>query len=362
MDKRDLKYIDELLLRGQWFLAGELLMNYLSRPYRSISFWNKFREQEDAKNSSVRLAFSAIRDELLAVYGPMNAEKLENFMSGKTEDPRTLGDFKDSTRKNIRLKMTSSQLIKRWMELQDATLLPTFKSTMHYTDEMIHAITESLTADELAIAGWMLKEFYPGHMTGKYDGVSIDKRYGDIYGVYLTSLLGFDAVKPTGLGYRTPYGICYSYVEVEDGEEEWERADKFDRGTREGSQAEEEEEEDEPVCDKDTVLLRLIRSYERIGAGKHIELTKPLKLMGAYESVQKYVIEMENFKAFSELRRTANSVLNVLEGGSFRKIVQQYHGSQALALLDRFLESFFMSGSIESQRYKEDCLICNIGK
>lgn len=102
------------------------------------------------------------------------------------------------------------------------------------------------------------------------------------------------------------------------------------------------------------MLPRLIKSYERIGAKGHIRLTKPLKLLGAYESLQKYVIEMEHFKAFSKLRRDVRRVFNDAE---VRLAIQQYHGDEALVTLDRFLHSFSRSGTIESQQLRDVCLI-----
>ena len=104
LNTRDLKYIDELLAKGHWFLAGELLMNYLGRlaPYRGISLWQEFREQENAKNKSIRLAFKAIQDEFFAVYDAMDAKRLENFIREEKGNLKPLGEFNDSIGNRIR--------------------------------------------------------------------------------------------------------------------------------------------------------------------------------------------------------------------------------------------------------------------
>jgi len=349
MQASALKHANRLLDRGDLFLAGEILMGHLARlsPQRTTPLWEEICGQVTAKNRSMRLSFNAIRDELCSVYRMMDIERVEGLVLEQIHNRAINGRFMDSRNKHIELAMTTSQTMKRWMELQDETLLPTFRRIMHFTDEIIALIRQSLKAEELHIAGWMINEFYPSHMIGKYDGISLDKEYGKMYFIYLTSLIS----------YTSPYDIPYSYTEVENGEEEWEVDQNYDGifGEAEEDGVDEEGvDEVELNYDEDDVLPRLIKSYERIGAKGHIRLIKPLKLLGAYESLQKYVIEMEHFKAFSKLRRDVYRVYNDAE---VRLAIQQYHGDEALDILDRFLHSFTRSGTIESQQLRDVCLI-----
>ena len=302
-------------------------MGHLARlsPQRTMSLWEEICEQIAVKECSMRLSFKAIRDEFCSVYRVTDINKAKGLLLEQIHNLVINGRFRDSRNKHIELTMTTSQTMKRWMELQDETLLPTFRRIMHYTDEIIALIEHSLKGEELHIAGWMINEFYPAHMTGKYDGISLDKAYGKMYHIYLTSFMEF---------YSSPYDIPYSYIKVENEEEEWEAEDdSVDEG---------EIDEDELNYDEDDVLPRLIKSYERIGAKGHIRLTKPLKLLGAYESLQKYIIEMEQFKAFSRLRRDVCLMFNDAE---VRLAIQQYHGDEALDTLDRFLHSSRRSGT-----------------
>ena len=78
------------------------------------------------------------------------------------------------------------------------------------------------------------------------------------------------------------------------------------------------------------------------------------QLLGAYESVQKYIIEVEHFKAFSKLRRDVYRLFNNAE---VRLTIHQYHGDEALQTLVRFVHSFTKSGTIESQQLRDVCLI-----
>lgn len=325
-------------------------MGHLARlsPQRTMSLWEEICEQIAVKECSMRLSFSAVRDEFCNVYRVTDINKAKGLLLEQMYNPAISGRFIGSRNKHIELAMTTSQTMKRWMELQDETLLPTFRRTMHYTDEIIALIEHSLKGEELHIAGWMINEFYPAHMTGKYDGISLDEEYGKMYHINLTSFMEF---------YSSPYDIPYSYTEVVNGEEEWEVDQNYEGvfgEAEEDSVDEGEIDEDELNYDEDDVLPRLIKSYERIGAKGHIRLTKPLKLLGAYESLQKYVIEMEHFKAFSKLRRDVCRVFNDAE---VRLAIQQYHGDEALDTLDRFLHSFSRSGTIESQQLRDVCVI-----
>lgn len=325
-------------------------MGHLARlsPQRTMSLWEEICEQIAVKECSMRLSFSAVRDEFCNVYRVTDINKAKGLLLEQIHNLVINGRFRDSRNKHIELTMTTSQTMKRWMELQDETLLPTFRRIMHFTDEIMELIEHSLKAEELHIARWMINEFYPAHMTGKYDGISLDKAYGKIYHIYLTSLME---------SYTSPYDIPYSYIEVENEEEEWE-VDQNDDGVfweaEDDNVDEEAIAEDELNYDADEVLPILIASYERIGAKGRIKLTKPLKLLGAYESLQKYIIEMEHFKAFSRLRRDVCLIFNDAE---VRLAIQQYHGDEALDTLDRFLHSFRRSGTIESQQLKDVCLI-----
>ena len=325
-------------------------MSHLARlsPQRTMPLWEEICGQVAAKNHSMGLSFKAIRDELCGVYRTTDIGTIEGYVLEQIHNRAIRGRFMDSRNKHIELAMTTSQTMKRWMELQDETLLPTFRRIMHYTDEIIALIEHSLKAEELHIAGWMINEFYPAHMTGKYDGIPLDKEYGKMYHIYLTSLME---------SYTSPYDIPYSYTEVENGEEEWEVDQNYVgvfKEDEEDSGDEEEVDQAELNYDEDDVLPRLIKSYERIGAKGRIKLTKPLKLLGAYESLQKYVIEMEHFKAFSKLRRDVCRVFNDAE---VRLAIQQYHGNEVLDTLDRFLHSFSRSGTIESQQLRDICLV-----
>lgn len=347
-----LKQANKLLDSGDLFLAGEILMAHLARlsPKETMTGWEEIRGQVATKNRSMELSFKAIRDELCSVYRTTNIEIIEGRILEQIHNQAIGGKFMDSRNKRIKLAMTTSQTMKRWMELQDETLLPTFRRIMHYTDEIIALIEHSLKAEELQIAGWMINEFYPAHMTGKYDGISLDEEYGKMYHIYLRHFAD----------YTSPYDIPYSYTEVENGEEVWEIDQNDDsvfseaEEDSEDSMDEEEIAEDELNHDADEVLPRLITSYERIGAKGRIRLISPLRLLGAYESVQKYIIEMEHFKAFSKLR---NQVYLLYNNSDVRLAIQQYHGDEALQTLDRFLHSFTRSGTIESQQLRDVCLI-----
>jgi len=251
----------------------------------------------------------------------LNTKNLEKAISEKTNTKRDIGVFKNKQGNSIRLTMTPSQIMKRWMELRDKTLLPTFKATMHWTDEMIEAVEYSIRPDEKEVANWLLTEFYPCHIEGKYDDNPLDEIYEKVYKFRPTSFLHSKSAT-----YRTLRKINYSYTEEE--------------GLNQSGE---------------TVPTDLVNAFGRIGYKKTGALKNPLVLIGAYESTQKYIIEMENFKAFSSLRISMSSIYR---DDTVKQAIQQYHGNEVLDLSDRFLDSFHRSGAIESQRYQNECLLC----
>jgi hypothetical protein len=71
-------------------------------------------------------------------------------------------------------EFTKASLIKRWMELQDLFLIPTFMNTMKYSEFQIEMIKNSLSLNEVKFAESLLNNFYENYLLGRITGLSLN--------------------------------------------------------------------------------------------------------------------------------------------------------------------------------------------
>lgn len=348
--------VEKLLDQYNWIQAGDVLFRHLSRidPKNNVSpmvkWWARSAELSQQKDRGIQSATKAIQEKIADAYSvKVGSEEYKKIIRQHIEEEKVVGEFLDKGSKKIQLKMTTGQLMKRWMELQDRTLLPTFRQTMQYTDEIINKINNSLTAQEKEISQWVLSEFFPTYIKHGYDGVSLDKVYGDVYNIYLTSVVGY----PESLE-----SLKYSYIEVADSKEEWieggvledEEVDDEDEDDKNGEPetehgeweekywesgfGEEEEEVKEDDLEYD-VLIKLIRSFERLSSSTKRTIKSPIKDLCIYEALYKFIFQLEHFKAFAQFYRKAHAVYS---SQKVRAVIQQYHGDREISLLDNLLD------------------------
>jgi hypothetical protein len=89
-----------------------------------------------------------------------------------------LGEFENAVGEKVKIEMSKDELIKKYMEIQDDTLLESFIEGNHYTAEIIEAIDNSLTPQDKAFANRqmeMYRELYP----------QVNEIYRNLYGVDL---------------------------------------------------------------------------------------------------------------------------------------------------------------------------------
>ena len=307
-----------LVSKDLWLQGWPDLFNKLSRLDPSISkpgeLTNPLEEfadvtkEENAEKKGLRLNIIKIRDLFKKAYGIKvdTSRKSEREMLEKMrEDTKIidLGVYEDLDGKKIHLKFTRAQARKRFMEFQDPTLDQTFTEGMRYTEDMLIAITETLTAQDKTFAKSEL-EFYREY----YEGVN--SVYRDIYGVDL------------------PFNEFYNPIrrELVKGQDDIVQTGGFgeflqDLNTR-GS----------------------VTSKSFISRVKNIN---PILQQSDVAVLEQHLAEMEKFKAWAKKIRDFNAVFGDVE---FKTAVELYHGIGFLSTINNFVANYTRGGVNESGR------------
>jgi len=194
-----------------------------------------------------------------------------------------------------RIEFTISRLIKRWMELQDETLISTFKETMQYSDYQVEQIINSLTSKELKFAENLLFNFYENYLEGQITGLSLDEITSQTF--YLNYANGLPFNK-------------YSYVQLVDNHDWRENIYKY---SIEVDVAEFDDDEviddSEEYIEEDEVMEKLDETWGNsiweVGSRnwdfydcelKNKTLKYAILDADIFESINKYVFELEVFK------------------------------------------------------------------
>jgi len=251
------------------------------------------RQTEQKEKGGVRKSVEKVSDVYMKAYDLKTNRQLIRKMN---EDSAVipLGTFIDSEGVAVSLDMSRAQLRKRWMELQDPTLRDTFTEGMSYTEEMINAIENEMSADDMDFANAQLK-FYQDY----YD--SVNEVYKKIYGINL------------------PKNMFYSPI------------------TRVVNE----------LGDTDTFFQEQVhRASVTSGSLKsRVENVRPIDVKSDIEVLQRHIIEMEHFKAWAEQIRDLRAIFNNPE---IRQTIESLHGRTILEVTDDFIEDFAAGGRNKS--------------
>lgn len=216
--------------------------------------------------------------------------KPKQFWEKMAEDSQVidLGYFVDAAGQEVRLQMTKAEMRKRFMELQDPTLMNriTGEKGNAMTPEMIEAMTDVLTPEDADFAQAQLdlyRDFYQ----------KVDEVYAPTYGVHL------------------PRNSNYSPVSSEHAEE---AKDSFFGGD-----------------------LQHRRSAAPGGLKSRVANTNALKPQSDFIKFQKHVTEMAHFIAMSQKVQEINAVFNDPE---VRKDIKAKYGQQVLGNIDGYIQDF----------------------
>lgn len=207
---------------------------------------------------------------------------------------KEIGTFTDIFHQKVTLDMTTDESIYLYNLLKDETLIPTFKETMGWTDEMINVLRKSLSSQEKKYADFLTDEFYPQYFEG-FDDVSLSSVYQRRFGTDFRprtnyTPLGRELDKPV---YLEQLNDTIQQLSTKPGQIKARTANKF-----------------------------------------------PIKVRGATDMAVKYVNDMERFKHLSEY---IDDTRKIFHNKEFRQAVLQTKkdGQRYLDLLDDTIEAIW---------------------
>lgn len=199
-----------------------------------------------------------------------------------------LGTFTDTSGTSVRMQMTKAQARKRWMEMQDPTLMETITAPNGngYTPAMINAVDQFLTPQDKAFAQAQM-EFY------RWFYPQINEVYSGVYGVNL------------------PSNPNYSPISRRHKKEA--EADTF-HGE-----------------------LGFRMSAAPGGLKSRVNTKSPLKEMNDFAVLQRHIGEMAHFIALQNKVQELSSVFN---NNDIRDQIADRYGKVVLATFDDYIQDF----------------------
>lgn len=138
-----------------------------SKPLQSLInqyFMPQIRQAKLAEFNGMREMTTLLKDKASEIY-KLKGRKLKNRINQNNIDTITLrhndGKIGDIKGPMITSELTYNQAYKKWMELQDPTLHPTFEKMGWDVMKTQRQIEEQLPKEVLDWAKWQLNEFYP---------------------------------------------------------------------------------------------------------------------------------------------------------------------------------------------------------
>lgn len=210
-----------------------------------------------------------------------------------------LGYFVDKRGKRILLQLSKAQARKRWMEMQDPTLIETITDLNGnaYTQDMIDAVDQFLSIKDKEFAQKQLelyREFYQ----------VINKSYSRIYGVNL------------------PFNEFYSPI-----------SRKVSR---------------EAPVDSFLNEIGFRRSIAPGSFKSRIENLRPLREMSDVDVLHKHIMEMSHFIEFVDTAQKLNAVFT---DANIRDAIREKYGTSMLDNIDGYLRDFTVGHVQRSQSY-----------
>lgn len=284
-----------------------------SLPYESFLSRNIGDKVNDAFNNQNRgelKVIEGISNSMKEVYGLDKNTQVMQVLGGLKEVV-DLGDFKHADGVTRKLELSRGEAMQYHMWMQDETLLETFTETLHWTPEIMKAVTESLTEADKKMADVFIDDFYPKY----YD--SINKVYSKEYGVDL------------------PFNPNYSPVH---------------RSV-------------DSIIPENVLLAQESAKYATAKNGSLKERQNSridLKATDAFENAMGHVAKMEHYKAWSD---TMFELRRVFGDREIRQAITDIHGPGYMKVMDNFLNDFARDGVAREKVIKAvDTLRMNVTK
>lgn len=337
---KESKVTKEILVNSGEFIDS---LN-LSEPKEKFIGYEKYLQLIDGinklNNSKIEI-HNYIKEAFCSSFGcSLDSNEYKNVLRSLELKKRIFGETTLQNGKKSILSFTIASLIKRWMELQDNYLIPTFKNTMCYSSDIIDNINNSLTSQELKFAEMLLKDFYKDYLKGAITGLSIDEITKKEFGLYYTSSI--------------PFGK-YSYVQI--GKDMLWSSDIYedDSDYMFDDDADTDEIEDEIELIEDSVEEKInnswgnslnelgFRNYEFYNGSEDYKVIKyPIMNTNIFESINKFTHELEVFK---NLLQPKKDFLIIFDNEEILRAIKKYHGRRKFRYLINLIKHAYIYGT-----------------
>jgi len=289
-----------------WQQGWDTMLDKLSRFDKGTNSFgsklNKFGEIVHASRAKQvkgnREMFAVVQDSYASIFGTGNKRKLKRIMQENTTDNVIVVRTADG--KSAEKVMSRNQAYKKYMEWQDPTLRNRFDE-MGWDQNTIDDLTDYMGPKLKEWADYQLDVFYPEYYK------TINKVYRDKFGVDL------------------PFNSKYSPIISE--------ADFMAGG--EGA----------------SMLQKEVKAYAstKPGALKKRASKAPLALNDGDQVLIRHITQMEHFKAWEN---SIGEVRAVFNDSKIRAGIKQYHGDDALVVVDKMIEDMATDGSNRATSWK----------
>ena len=279
------------------------ILSYNVKDKPGESFLNDFADVfnvtvEESRGN--RVAFEQIREFGKKAYGFKKDKHFANKLMKDLQD-NFIYKGKNSLGQDIVIEMNRQQVRKRWMELQDPSLVEVFmhEKGMAYTEDIVRALDNFLTKEDRVFALEQLK-FYREYYN------KVNEVYRDIYGVDLPFNEFYSPIAREGAELTGLEGITTLMQEVE-------QRSSVTTGS----------------------LKSRIKNYHRIAEQSDVTV------------LQKHIVEMEHFIAWANKVRELKTVFG---NTNVKKAIIAYYGKGMLSKVDSFIEDFTRNGISRAKR------------
>lgn len=283
------------------------MMEFLSRfdkksaPYKSFLNTQFARRLDKARNiqtQGVKKNEELFQGKFGEIFGvkPGTKEFRNEFRSQL--EPKKIATITDvATGKKTTLEMNRFQLRKKWMEMQDPTLRDTFVHGMGWSPEIMRFVEDAMTPEDMAFATWQLKDFYPNYYK------DVNEVYEDMTGASLGFRHNYSPIK------RRVINTVPEYVQM--------AKDMLEKATAKSG----------------SLKMRT----------QNIE---PLEYIGDFQTLQKHVVEMEHFKAYTDLLTDFRRIFS----GQVKEAIRQFNYPGIIGDLDKFINDLARDGVDNGKR------------
>ncbi len=247
----------------------------------------------DVENTARTATLNTVQDNFKTIFKLENGKAVQNKLREISTKKVELPIRKNSDGVEVKFNdLTKGQIIQKYHEMNDPTLVNTFDKGMKWTPEIKQDFINSLTTEEKAWADWIQGKFYVDY----YDTIN-------------------DVFAPINFVDLPKHDFYTHITRVNDAGIEYNLLDPGD-----------------------------ITKYVSTAPGalkSRVENIHPLKFTDSTQVLIEHIVQFEHYKAWAETMRDLRSVFG---SGEVRSAMLQYHGADITKLIDNYLNDFARGG------------------